>query len=87
MFTSSARETDMDIDTICGMAKSAELRNALHACRDGHPWNKTAKHPFRNAWFMASQRPSYEISSEALRWLEKQADKRGEPKLQEIFAA
>ena len=75
----------MNIDEICGMAKSAELRNALHACRDGHPLNKTPENPFRNAWFMASQRPSYEISSEALIWLEKQATKRGEPTISQIF--
>lgn len=31
----------------CGQG-SAELLNMVHACRDGHPLNKTAKAPFAN---------------------------------------
>lgn len=66
--------TTFSIDQICEMTTSAELLNALHACRPGHPWNVSGVNHFRNAWFMAAQRPSYEISSAATDWLKRQAD-------------
>ena len=65
----------MTIDRICEMTKHAELLNALHACRPGHPWNKTAVRPWTNAWWLACQRPYPEISAAALWWLEQQAKK------------
>lgn len=65
----------MDIDTICKMTTNPEMLNALHACRKGHPLN----HPnaFRDAVFLAKQRPSYEISYEAIGWLTLQISKPG----------
>jgi hypothetical protein len=65
--------TDWTLDKICSLTTKPEVLNALHACRPGHPWNKTAKNPWRNAWFIASQQPSYVISCDATAWLEKQA--------------
>jgi hypothetical protein len=62
------------IDRICKLTRNAETLNALHACRPDHPWNKTAKNPWRNAWFLATQRPIWEIPSSALDWLHKRSD-------------
>lgn len=61
------RGNEMDIDTICQMTRNPELLNALHACRPGHPL-KTA-HSWYQAFFLAAQRPSHEISLEAVNWL------------------
>lgn len=38
---------------------SAELLNAVHACRPGHPSNKTTQTPFFNLQFMLAGRPCH----------------------------
>ena len=63
----------MTIDQICQMTTNPETLNALHACRPGHSLNN--RYQWRDAWAMASQRPSYEISCAATDWLKKQAIK------------
>jgi len=63
----------MTLDLICSLARNAELLNALHACRPGHPLNKTMRFPWANAWALAAQRPAWEISCAATAWLAKQA--------------
>jgi hypothetical protein len=68
------KEHHMTIDEICQMTTNAQLLNALHACRHGHPWNTPGTNHFQNAWFLAAQRPSYEINCAATDWLKKQAD-------------
>lgn len=64
------------LDEICADARSASTKNALHACRPGHPFNKDATVPFYNAWFVACQ--DRNICGDDLDWLRKQAEKRGE---------
>ena len=68
----------MTLDSICKMITSTELLNALHACREGHPWNKTATRPWYKAWFLAAQRPAWEVSGAATDWLLSESKKRGE---------
>lgn len=57
----------MTIDQICQMTTNPELLNALHACRPGHPLKNA--YSWYNAYFLAAQRPSYEINSAAVNWL------------------
>jgi len=66
------------IDKICELTNKPSLLNALHACRDGHPLNKTADRPWRNAHFVAMQQPSYVIPTDACDWLLSQSRARGE---------
>jgi hypothetical protein len=61
------------LDRICRLTTNPTMLNALHACRPDHPWNKAAEFPWRNAWFLALQQPSYVISNAATDWLAKQA--------------
>lgn len=68
----------MNINTICLMITNPQLLNALHACREGHPWNKTTQRPWTNAWALACQRKSYEINGAARDWLKHQATLYGE---------
>lgn len=67
----------MTIDQICSMTTNPTVLNALHACRPNHPLNKITERPWRNAWFLAAQQPSYVINSDALDWLYKQAKQEG----------
>jgi len=46
------REINARIDRICRNVSRAELLNALHACRPGHPWNVAGVNHFENAAFM-----------------------------------
>lgn len=64
------------LDEIACAAHSAELKNAIHACRPSHPLNKTAVRPFLNAWWMAVPAHSG-ISMADCDWLESEARKRG----------
>lgn len=64
-------ETDQILDTICNQTKNPTLLNALHACREGHPWNIPGKNHFYNAWFVATQRR--EINNAELNWLHTQS--------------
>lgn len=66
------------LDRICELTSKPEILNALHACRDGHPWNATAERPWHNAALLAQQQPSYVIPCAAVNWLLKQSIKRGE---------
>lgn len=50
---------------------SAELLNAVHACRAGHPFNATAVRPFSNLQFMAGHRLPHRLAE----WLAAQAAK------------
>lgn len=63
----------MTVDQVCRMTTSPTLLNALHACRAGHPLNKTNRLPFAEALFIACQHP--EISGTAIAWLEREAEK------------
>ena len=65
----------MTLDQICQMTNNPSFLNALHACREGHPWNKPNTNHWRNAWFLACQQPGHKVSSEAIAWLKKQAVK------------
>lgn len=62
------------LDQICQMTRRPEVLNTLHACRAGHPWNVPGVNHFRAAWFIAAQRPGYEISCADTDWLKQQAD-------------
>lgn len=64
--------TEWNIDRICELTKTPAVLNALHACRPGHPWNKTAKDPWHAAYFAAAKQSSNAIPSDALDWLWKQ---------------
>jgi len=66
------------LDRICALVTSAAALNALHACREGHPWNKTTRNPWTNAAFVLGGRPSWEIDSTAIDWLRAQARAHGE---------
>ncbi len=70
--------TDWTIDRICELTKKPEMLNALHACREGHPWNKSAVNPWLSAWFLCGQQPGYYMPADATAWLRKQAAARGE---------
>lgn len=61
------------IDSICKQIESAEVLNALHACRKGHPLGKgkEAGMLFRNAAFMIS--PYLGVNSFEVEWLEGKA--------------
>lgn len=50
---------------------SAELLNAVHACRPGHPWNATATRPYSNLKFMVGHRLPHPLAE----WLAAQAAK------------
>lgn len=50
---------------------SAELLNAVHACRPGHPLNKVKAFPFLNLWFMAANRLPHPLAE----WLREQMDR------------
>lgn len=64
----------MTIDDICRETTNPTLLNALHACRPGHPWNKTAVRPWHNALFLArGQTFAKRLSNEAIDFLERQA--------------
>ena len=67
--------SEWTLDRICRMTTNPALLNALHACRPDHPWNKTAERPWRNAWFLACQQPSYIIPNAAKGWLSVQAER------------
>lgn len=60
----------MTIDQITKHTRNAELLNALHACRPGHPLSNS--YAFRNAFTLASQ--SRDIPMRAVRWLEAKAN-------------
>jgi hypothetical protein len=69
------KEINERLDRICAGIKSAECLNVLHACRPDHPWNKTAKTPWQNAYFVVNSRPYAERpSARDLDWLRAQAD-------------
>jgi hypothetical protein len=65
--------TAWTLDRICSLTNNPQMLNALHACRPNHPLNN--RYQWRDAWFLACQRPSYEISNDATGWLAKQAAK------------
>ena len=70
--------TEWTIDRICALTQRPETLNALHACRVGHPWNKTALKPWRSAAFMLRAHPSYEMPTTAIDWLNAQSVAHGE---------
>jgi hypothetical protein len=58
--------TTVDIlDSICEQTISPTMRNALHACRPGHPLN--SEWQWRNAHALAAQH--HELDREAVHWL------------------
>ncbi len=67
------KEINFRLDAACNEVTSAEMKNALHACRPGHPLNKTIKRPFYNAYFMAIGQRS--ISYQTEEWLRKMVEK------------
>ena len=66
----------MTLAEICSGTTNPEMLNALHACRPAHPLNN--KFQWRNAWALACQRPSYEISNAMTGWLAEHAEKEAE---------
>ncbi len=66
-------EINMVLDEICSEARTCEMKNALHACRPGHPLNKNAAWPFKNALFVAATNRG--ISAWSLTWLKEMAAK------------
>jgi hypothetical protein len=70
--------TTWTLDRVCQLTRKPAVLNALHACREGHPLNKTEPRPWLNAWFLASAQPSYVIPADACDWLKEQADAHGE---------
>lgn len=62
---------EMDINELCKRTNNAEMLNALHACRDGHPRNHA--HQWRNAYGMASQYPA-DFKASDIAWLKSQAE-------------
>lgn len=61
----------MTIDEICQMTTRVSTLNALHACREGHPWNNEFQ--WRNAWGAAKQDPN--VNMKAIAWLNDKARK------------
>lgn len=61
----------MTIDDICQMTTRVSTLNALHACREGHPWNNPKQ--WYNAWAAAVQ--DINISIAAVAWLNDKARK------------
>jgi hypothetical protein len=59
----------MTIDEICEMTTNAEVLNALHACREGHPNN--SKTQWRNAFYLVAGRR--EFTTRAIWWLRDKA--------------
>lgn len=49
---------------------SAELLNAVHACRDGHPLNKNRRTPFADLQFMLA--PRTVLPADVEEWLRRQ---------------
>jgi hypothetical protein len=70
--------TEWNLDLICRATTKPSVLNALHACREGHPLGKSTKTPWRDAWFICCQQPSYIIPPEALVWLREQSSIAGE---------
>lgn len=66
------------IDRICVLVNRPELLNTLHACRPGHPWNKTHPHPYLSAARMLGMYPSWLVPTDAIEWLLKQSQANGE---------
>lgn len=54
------------------MTTSPTMLNALHACREGHPWNTPGKNHWFNAYYLAQGR--MEISYAAKDWLMDKAE-------------
>ena len=67
----------MTLDKLCQKTNNPAMLNALHACRIGHPWNKAADRPWRNALFLARQQSIFVFSGADIAWLEKQAEREG----------
>jgi hypothetical protein len=71
-------ETNERIDRICECIGKSNTLNALHACRDGHPWNKNNNWCWRNAFWLVKQLDytSYsDIPMEDREWLQHMATK------------
>ncbi len=64
--------TEWTLDKVCEQTMRPSMLNALHACRQGHPFNKGAYRPWYNAFLMAVSHR--EITAEAIRWLGDKAD-------------
>lgn len=70
------REINEKLDAIAeaigSMGASADLLNALHACRPGHPLNEAAFSPFLNLAFMlAGRQCKSALTLEHRNWLSK----------------
>lgn len=70
----SGYETSNEIlDRICKSVRGADSLNALHSCREGHPWNKDNKTCWRNAYGIVRQ--NYGIAWTDEEFVRKQADR------------
>lgn len=61
----------MTLDDICLMTTRVSTLNALHACREGHPWNNDCQ--WQNAWAAAVQDKN--VNVRAINWLNEKARK------------
>jgi hypothetical protein len=67
------------LDGICEQIARAEVLNALHACRPGHPWNLTAEYPWRNAYAMVRALPfAARVRREDEDWLRQRMEIEGD---------
>lgn len=64
--------TTWSIDEICKRTTRSNVLKALHACREGHPWNTLGTNHWLNAWVLALQDRNIPLA--ACTWLERRGD-------------